>query len=511
MRRRLATMTAAVALCSAVLTGAGAAAETGNPVTAGAAAQPGAPATARTAALSAAWGTAGEVPGSQPLNKAGQAAIGSVSCPATTACSAGGSYSAGLNGRVPIVEAFVVNKTGGIWRRAQEVPGTAALNTAGRARVNSVSCAAPGNCSAGGYYGDAFDHQQAFVVDETNGTWGTALEVPGTAALDKGNPGAAIASVSCAAPGDCSAGGVYSDASGHQQAFVVTETGGTWGTAIKVPGSGSLNAGGYAQINSVSCGSAGNCTAAGYYASGSPGGIPATQAMIVNETGGAWGTAIEVPGTAALNSGASAQVYSVSCAAAGNCSAGGAYTTSSAATQAFIVNETGGTWGTAKVVRGIAALNKGKLAQVSSVSCASPGNCSAGGSYQDASFNSQAFVVDEAGGTWGTAQELPGTAALDQGSPGATVVSLSCAAAGACSAGGAYSDASDLQQAFVADESGGTWGTAQEVPGTAALNTGGLAGTQAVSCAPAGDCSAGGDYTNANMNTQVFVVSQTGT
>jgi len=242
MRRRLATMTAAVALCSAVLTGAGAAAETGNPVTAGAAAQPGAPATARTAALSAAWGTAGEVPGSQPLNKAGQAAIGSVSCPATTACSAGGSYSAGLNGRVPIVEAFVVNKTGGIWRRAQEVPGTAALNTAGRARVNSVSCAAPGNCSAGGYYGDAFDHQQAFVVDETNGTWGTALEVPGTAALDKGNPGAAIVSLSCAAPGDCSAGGVYSDASGHQQAFVDTELICAYPPAFRLPLPGTLMA-----------------------------------------------------------------------------------------------------------------------------------------------------------------------------------------------------------------------------------------------------------------------------
>ncbi|MBO0814037.1 MAG: hypothetical protein J2P30_02630, partial [Actinobacteria bacterium] len=448
--------------------------------------------------------------GSQPLNKGGQAAIGSVSCPATTACSAGGSYSAGLNGHLPIVQAFVVSKTRGIWRRAEEVPGTAALNTAGRARVNSVSCAAPGDCSAGGYYGDALDHQQAFVVNETSGTWGTAIEVPGTAALDKGNPGAAVLSVSCAAPGDCSAGGVYSDAAGHQQAFVVNETNGTWGTAIEAPGSGARNAGGSAQINSVSCGAVGNCTAAGYYASSSAGGIPATQAMIVTETGGTWGTAKEVPGTAALNSGGSAQVYSVSCASAGNCSAGGAYTNRAPATQAFVVNETNGTWGTATQVPGTAVLNKRKLAQVSSVSCAGPGNCSAGGFYQDSSFHNQAFVVDETNGTWGAAQEVPGTAALDQGSPGAMVVSLSCAAAGDCSAGGVYADASDLQQAFVADESGGTWGAAREVPGTAALNAGGLAATQAVSCAPAGGCSAGGDYTNANMNTQVFAVSQTG-
>jgi hypothetical protein len=90
------------------------------------------------------------------------------------------------------------------------------------------------------------------------------------------------------------------------------------------------------------------------------------------------------------------------------------------------------------------------------------------------------------------------------------IVSLSCAAAGDCGAGGVYSDASGLQQAFVANESGGTWGAAQEVPGTAALNPGGLAGTQAVSCAPAGGCSAGGDYANANMNVQVFVADRTG-
>ena len=498
MRRRLATMTAAVVLCPAFLAGASAAAETGSP------------ATARAPAVSAAWGTAAEVPGSQPLNKGGQAAIGSVSCPATTACGAGGSYTAGINGHIPVVQAFVVNQTRGIWRRAEEVPGTAALNTAGRARVNAVSCAAPGDCSAGGYYGDAFDHQQAFVADETGGTWGTAIEVPGTAALNRGNPGAAILSVSCAAAGDCSAGGVYSDAAGHRQAFVVTETGGTWGKAIEVPGSGALNAGGSAQINSVSCGAVGDCAAAGYYASSSPGGIPATQAMIVTETGGTWGTAKEVPGTAALNSGGSAQVYSVSCAAAGNCSAGGGYTNSTPATQAFVVTETGGTWGTAKAVRGITVLNKRKLAQVSSVSCASPGNCAAGGFYQDAAFNSQAFVVDEANGTWGVAHEVPGTAALDPGSPGAMIVSLSCAAAGDCSAGGVYSDASDRQQAFVADESGGIWGAAREVPGTAVLNAGGLGGTQAVSCAPAGGCSAGGSYTNANGNTQVFVVSQAG-
>src|SRR5262249_58076554 len=90
------------------------------------------------------------------------------------------------------------------------------------------------------------------------------------------------------------------------------------------------------------------------------------------------------------------------------------------------------------------------------------------------------------------------------------VVSLSCAAAGECTAGGVYADASDLQQAFVADESGGTWGAAQVVPGTAALNAGGLAATQAVSCAPAGGRSAGGGWKQAHKKPPGFVARHAG-
>jgi hypothetical protein len=57
----------------------------------------------------------------------------------------------------------------------------------------------------------------------SGGTWGTAIEVPGTAALNKDGD-AAINSVSCATAGNCSAGGSYIDGSHHIQAFVVGET-----------------------------------------------------------------------------------------------------------------------------------------------------------------------------------------------------------------------------------------------------------------------------------------------
>ena len=110
-----------------------------------------------------------------------------------------------------------------VWGAAEEVPGTAALNRGGAAEIGSVSCSSAGNCSAGGAYTDSSGRGQAFVVNQVNGTWHTAIEVPGTAALNKGGV-AGVASVSCASAGNCSAGGHYTDSSGHSQALVASET-----------------------------------------------------------------------------------------------------------------------------------------------------------------------------------------------------------------------------------------------------------------------------------------------
>ncbi len=439
--------------------------------------------------------------------------------------------------------------SGGTWGTAEEVPGTAALNRGGFAVITSVSCASAGNCSAGGFYVGPLGHSsQAFVVSQVHGTWGTAEEVPGTAALNRG-AGAEIDSVSCASAGNCSAGGYYNDRRTlNYRAFVVSQVHGTWGRAEEVPGTttrsiswvlsvscasaGNCSAGGFyqgssgyrqafvvsqvhgtwgtakgiraahggAETNSVSCTSAGNCSAGGSY-TGRSGRL---LAFVVSQVHGTWGTAEEVPGTATRSI---SVVFSVSCAAAGNCSAGGSYNDRSGHRQAFVVSQVHGTWGKAEEVPGTATLNKG-IAEIRSVSCTSAGNCSAAGTYIDSSGHYQAFVVSQVHGTWGTAEEVPGTATLNKGGR-AEISSVSCASAGNCSAGGFYVDSSGDGQAFVVSQTGGTWGPAEEVPGTATLNKGGDAGISSVSCATAGHCSAGGAYQNSSGHTQAFVVSQT--
>jgi hypothetical protein len=142
------------------------------------------------------------------------------------------------------------------------------------------------------------------------------------------------------------------------------------------------------------------------------------------------------------------------------------------------------------------------------VSCVAAGDCVAGGDYANTSTSSQAFVVDEKNGTWGNAQEV--AQSLNTGG-GAFIQSVSCATAGNCSAGGNYQLSSGTQLPFVISEVTGTWGTAEEVPGISMLNNGGSY-LDSVSCGAPGDCAAGGSYeanTSGSNTQQAYVVNET--
>jgi hypothetical protein len=455
-------------------------------------------------AQAAGWGKAEEVPGAATLNT-GQAQVNAVSCASAGNCSAGGWYtdSAGQG------QAFVVSEKSGTWDTMLEVPGITTISKDGFASVDVIACASAGNCSAGGTYtvGGSAGHpvQQVFVTDEVGGTWRTAIQLPGTQAL-VGPASGALTAMACPSAGSCAVSGYYPNASGDQQAIVASEVNGAWGKAEDVPGTVSLNQGGQAWTNSVSCASVGNCSAGGFYSQAN-GFEPA---FVVSEKSGTWGNAEPVPGLSALNKGGFAQVSSVSCASAGNCSAGGHYTDGAGNQEAFGVTQTSGTWGSALEIPGIGSLNKGLFADVGSLSCRSPGNCSGGGTYSPSRIGLSSFVVSQTNGTWGTAEEVPGMAGLNAGQTG-ELLSLSCGAVGDCSAGGYYeSSPAGLgpQQAYVVSESGGKWGNAEEVPGTASFNSGGFAATTSVSCPSAGHCGAGGWYSSSISVSEPFVVSR---
>ena len=58
--------------------------------------------------------------------------------------------------------------------------------------------------------------------------------MPGLGALNKGDAG--VSSVSCASACNCAAGGFYTDQAGSSQGFVASERDGRWGKVIVVAG-----------------------------------------------------------------------------------------------------------------------------------------------------------------------------------------------------------------------------------------------------------------------------------
>jgi hypothetical protein len=276
-------------------------------------------------------------------------------------------------------------------------------------------------------------------------------------------------------------------------------------------GIGALSSAKLGRISTVACWPTGRCEAAGEYETALDGG---EIAFTVTASHGDWGAAQQLRGFAALNAGPGATgtgISSLACPSAGNCSAVGSYQDAGGHLQVFVDSEQHGGWASATEIRGSAALNTGGTAYVNQVSCGSAGNCSAGGLYSaPTASDSRAFVVTEHRGIWGKAEEVPGTAMLNTGNSAAVVV-VSCGSAGNCSAGGSYTRHAAFNppdEVFVVTERNGVWGKAEEVPGTATLNSGGDAGVFAMFCNRGGQCAAGGQYEAGQQRFQAFLVSR---
>src|ERR1700683_4035860 len=68
------------------------------------------------------------------------------------------------------------------WGQASEGARLGRLSARHGGTLVAVACSSPGNCSADGNYTDRTGHQQAFVVNEKNGSWGKAIQGPRLAA-----------------------------------------------------------------------------------------------------------------------------------------------------------------------------------------------------------------------------------------------------------------------------------------------------------------------------------------
>lgn len=420
------------------------------------------------------------------------ATLESASCPSTGDCVAVGNYLDSGNRWEGLIE----TETGGVWS-AVEAP-TAGLG-ASYTDLSDVSCPSAGNCVAIGSYDNASNSQQALVETESGGVWsGGQLSLTGI-----GYNGVELDfnAVTCPSVEDCVAVGDYATTSG-EQAFVASDSGGTW-TVSQVNMSG-LGAGAdpSAGLAAVSCAAAGSCAAVGAYVDSSN----HDQGLIDTQTNGAW-TASK-PKLSALSSVAtnpSLALTSVSCPSAGDCTAVGRYTDASppeGSWQGLVLSSTGGVWANAaefKLPADAGTTNGSHPAQpdlaIDSVSCSSPGNCMAVGSYDATSANLEdALELTEANGSWATGVALTPPAGANTPDADEQLNSVVCLTQGPCTMLGTYANSGGFTNAWVVSQQGAA-ASAASVELTAAQTN----GTAMLACSPSDYCAAAGSLSSSNF------------
>ncbi|HEY3907982.1 MAG TPA: hypothetical protein VGM14_29020 [Streptosporangiaceae bacterium] len=323
--------------------------------------------------------------------------LSALSCPSTGNCVAVGSYRTEASHR----QAFIVTQRHGAWGKAIAVPGLARLNKF-MAGLTGVSCPSAGNCGATGFYQTRSRRTGVFLVSEVRGVWGHPVTPPGIAALPGEVPakglffGLGIGPISCPAPGNCGVIGTYAIADGTYEMFVVNEVNSAWHKAIEIPGTARFST--LAPLL-ISCSSAGNCEAGGSLEGGASDEDDDDHAFVVRQVDGTWNKAIEVPGLARLDKADDSAVVSLSCSSAGNCGAAGFYASalpvSYPVEQAFVVNQVHGVWSKPIEVAGTGQLNTAGNAAVMAISCPATDRCSAGGFYQSKKSGLQTFAVSQ--------------------------------------------------------------------------------------------------------------------
>jgi Bacterial Ig-like domain (group 3) len=382
----------------------------------------------------------------------------------------------------------------GHWGAVHGVRGAVALLAGDGAALNAVSCSARGECTAGGSFGGTSPdgNDLGFVADERHGVWGAAIQLP---SVNPATGDSVVESVSCASPGNCAAVGESSPDLSNAHTFVVSETGGRWGMPQRLAGAGDFTDLGGSKALTVSCvrHQPGDCAAGGFFAD-----LSGTEhAVVADESGGTWdrATPLEVEVETRSGVSASTQVTSVSCASPGNCAAAVAFRPSAGFNQALVADETNGTWGPARPIPGMISLSHGG-SEADAVSCPAPGSCAVTGKYTDDQGRQQVFAASEQSGAWGQPTPFPLSAdSVDLPAP-----HLSCGASGDCAVAGTVADTGGGSHAMVAAEAGGAWVLAARLGGVTSAS-GVNSGSSAVSCAAAGECTVVGSYTGGHLFT----------
>ncbi len=505
MRWRSVITTLASAGCTALVAGAMSASPAGAAAMS-AAGPAGAATTARPAVVPSLpvghFGPARQIPGLAALNAGGNARVAIVDCPVNLGagnCTAVGTYwDAARHNQV-----FYANEVNGTWGQATTIPGLNALNTGGQALVQTLTYQGNGSYVLGGEYQDNENGIQPFVAESQNRAFGPPRNLFPADALHH-QAVARVTSVACTAPGECVAAvSLPIDLPGgliQPKPFLVTESNGSWGAAAPLAGIQTTNL--PSEIFSLKCWAPMHCLAGGNFTSLSG----HETAMYAFQSGGIWSAGIPLVGLTSpsvIGFGGDSSIMSVDCAGNGDCVAGGVYRDTTGGQQVFVgtlLNSPDADW-VDQTIPSSAELNQGRFAVVNQITCGFPDDCAVAGTFDDVNHNPHEFVASSSGNVWHNAQQINPIF----NSPNAEAGPMACGDQGSCLTGGEFHDPAGRQQAWVASSSGGNWGPGLEVAGD--LNAGGVAAVNSASCRGAGDCGIGGFYKDAAGHFQGFVAN----
>ena len=415
-----------------------------------------------------------------------------MSCPAD-----GGCVAVGLIKTATASFPGVAAQNDGTWQPLQRLSGT----NEGDA-VGAVACSSLGNCLAGGSFDRAFQTANSaprygLVAQQVNGVWQPANGVFGLDYWARGTQ-ADVYEISCPSDNNCVIAGSYGEIIGPLtgwgqgvQLFAAAMVNGEWERAQGFPSLESANLGGIAEIRSLSCSDARNCTITGtttgpYLGAAAcrseTGCYAGGYTFILSLVDGTWGAPFKTPSNPAegIPEG-SALINSTSCPSRTECVGVGSANTDDGGSYAITIKKSGGTWGKPTRLQG-ASLST-TSSRLLSISCFGSGLCVAGGE-SGGGMNQQSLLVVMKDGEWQEPQALAELTEWDASAGARSVNSVSCSALGNCLAAGGLSDS------FVASYTDGEWSQVL----TVMAPTDSEAGTylRITDCSPNGYCAAAG-------------------
>ena len=419
----------------------------------------------------------------KPVNPTGGSSdvLDSVSCTSSSVCTAVGSYNSYVNGQ------FQSMGLAEVWNGATwSVQSISAPAGHGAFGLTSVSCSAISSCIATGWYSATPYSYYGSVplAMQWNGVGWTQLTL--AVPVDASSFGESVASVSCSSATTCTAVGSYFSSANGPTPLVERWNGTAWAIqAAARPPSGY-----YPTMTSVSCSGTSTCESVGWYYSTS-----GEAALAEAWDGTAW-TVQAVPSPA---NAAAVSLTAISCATAVACSATGGFAVSSAngsgPQQDWAANLATGVW----VAKTIPALAGTGFDQLQSVSCSAISACTAVGSFENSKGQGVA-LAERWNGTGWTAQSLP----LPVGATGSSLSGISCASATECIAVGFSRAANYVQSALIESWNGTSWSIVPTPVPTGTSNS----SLDAVSCSAANACTAIGAFTSSISSQTAFLAER---